>query len=58
MGETNLASLVPSKLFDIPRGIAKFLFGTEKTELLNNILDDTDNSFYKMGSKRTHKLEK
>lgn len=47
MGKTSLATLVPSKLFDMPRGIAKFLFGTEKTELLNNILDDTDNNFTK-----------
>jgi hypothetical protein len=47
MGKTNLASLVPSKLFDMPRGIAKLLFGTEETELLNNILDDTDNRFTK-----------
>ena len=47
MGKTNLATLIPSKLFDIPRGIAKFLFGTEETKLLNNILDDTDNAFTK-----------
>ena len=47
MGKTSLATLIPSKLFDIPRGIAKFLFGTEETELLNNILDGTDNAFTK-----------
>ena len=47
MGKTSLATLIPSKLFDMPRGIAKFLFGTEETELLNNILNDTDNKFTK-----------
>ena len=31
----------------MPRGIAKFLFGTKNTELLNKILDDTDLKFTK-----------
>jgi len=47
MGKSSLATLIPSKLFDIPRGIAKFLFGTDQTELLNSILEDTDNMFTK-----------
>lgn len=46
-GKTKLIKLIPEKLFDIPRGIAKFLFGTNETKLLNNILNDTDTSFTK-----------
>ena len=46
-GKTGFNKIVPAKLFDMPKGIAKFLFGTNETELLNNILNDTDESFTK-----------
>ncbi len=46
-GKTNLITLLPSKAFDIPRGIASFLFGTSEKQLLSDILDDTDPTFTK-----------
>ncbi|TXD51976.1 MULTISPECIES: alpha/beta hydrolase [unclassified Polaribacter] len=46
-GKTNLVKLFPTTLFDPPRWIANFLFGTEQTELLNAILKDTDLKFAK-----------
>lgn len=46
-GKTGINKIVPAKLFDIPRGIAKFLFGTNETVLLNNILNDSDKKFTK-----------
>ena len=47
IGKTRLINLIPIKLFDIPRSIASFLFGTKQKELLNAILDDTDLKFTK-----------
>lgn len=38
---------LPEQFFDIPRKFAGTLFGTTKTKLLNQILDDTDLSFAK-----------
>ena len=38
---------LPEQFFDIPRKFAGTLFGTTKTKLLNQILDDTDLSFVK-----------
>ena len=55
---------LPERFFDIPRKMAVTLFGTTKTELLNQILDDTDLSFAKwavnelVNWKNTQRLEK
>jgi len=46
-GKTNIVNLIPQKLFNLPKGIAYFLFGANKKELLKNILDATDLSFTK-----------
>jgi esterase/lipase len=46
-GKTGINKMVPTMLFDLPRGIAKILFGTRETKLLNDILNDTDNNFTK-----------
>ncbi|PQB05760.1 alpha/beta hydrolase [Aureitalea marina] len=46
-GKTNLSKLIPSKLYDMPKGMASFMFGTDEKELLGKILDDTDPSFTK-----------
>lgn len=47
VGKVGLLNSLPSKLFDPPRNIAKFIFGTKNKELLNSILDDTDLEFAK-----------
>lgn len=47
IGKTRIINLIPTKLFDMPRSIAGFLFGTKQKELLNAILDDTDLKFTK-----------
>lgn len=47
LGKTRLSKLIPANLFDPPRKITHFLFGTDSKELLNNILDDTDLHFTK-----------
>jgi len=46
-GKTKMITLLPEKAFDIPRRIAKYIFGTNNTKLLNKILDDTDLKFVK-----------
>ena len=46
IGKAKLNRLFPVQFYDLPRNIAKFLFGT-KSSLLNQILDDTDLSFTK-----------
>ena len=45
-GRTKLNSLLPTSFYNLPRGLARFLFGT-KSLLLDQILDDTDLSFTK-----------
>lgn len=40
-------SFLPERFFDIPRRSSGYIFGTAKTELLHQILDDTDLSFAK-----------
>lgn len=52
-GKTGLIRLLPTKMFDPPRKAAHFLFGTQNTQLLNDILDDTDLKFVKWA---VHKL--
>ena len=47
VGKTKLTKILPTKLFDPPRKIAQFLFGTSKMDLLNDILNDTDLNFAK-----------
>ena len=47
LGKMNLVKYLPSKLFNPPKKIAHFLFGTDNKELLNKILDDTDLDFTK-----------
>jgi esterase/lipase len=46
-GKTKLVKLIPATLFDPPRWVANFLFGTKQTKLLNAILKDTDLKFAK-----------
>jgi len=47
IGKTDLVSMIPEKLFDLPRGIAYMLFGSNNQKLLNEILDDMDLRFTK-----------
>lgn len=47
VGKMNVVKYLPSKIFNPPKKIAHFLFGTENKELLNKILDDTDLGFTK-----------
>ncbi|NHE59159.1 alpha/beta hydrolase [Cyclobacterium plantarum] len=47
VGKIGLLNSIPSKFFDPPRNIAKFIFGTNNGKLLNSILDDTDLRFAK-----------
>ena len=45
--KVNFIRFIPSRLFDIPKPIARYLFGTENPDLLHEILDDTDLEFAK-----------
>ena len=45
--QSKLIELIPEKLLNPPKSIAHFMFGTEKKELLNSILKDTDLNFTK-----------
>ena len=47
LGKMNVVKYLPSKIFNPPKKIAHFLFGTDNKELLNKILDDTDLDFTK-----------
>lgn len=47
VGKMNVVKYLPSKIFNPPKKIAHFLFGTDNKELLNKILDDTDLDFTK-----------
>jgi hypothetical protein len=46
-GKSRILELIPEKLFSPPKSIAHFMFGTEKKELLNSILNETDLNFTK-----------
>jgi len=46
-GKSKIIELIPEKLLNPPKVIAHFMFGTEKKELLNSILADTDLNFTK-----------
>ncbi|NMM47665.1 alpha/beta hydrolase [Marinigracilibium pacificum] len=46
-GKSGILSLIPKRLFNPPRGIARVLFGARNTTLLNKILEDTDLNFAK-----------
>ena len=46
-GRSNILNLIPKQLFDPPRALANWLFGTQNKPLLKAILDDTDLSFAK-----------
>lgn len=46
-GKSKILELVPESLLSPPKTIARFMFGTDKKELLNSIIDDTDLSFTK-----------
>jgi pimeloyl-ACP methyl ester carboxylesterase len=50
-GKLKLIELIPERLFNPPKAIAHFLFGTDKKELLNSILDDTDLNFAKWATR-------
>lgn len=47
LGKTKMVKIIPAKLLNPPKWIAKILFGTKQTALLNEILDDTDLKFTK-----------
>lgn len=47
VGKMNIIKYLPSKIFNPPKKIAHFLFGTDNKELLNKILDDSDLDFSK-----------
>ncbi|MBL1278736.1 MAG: alpha/beta hydrolase [Fluviicola sp.] len=63
IGKTGLLKILPASFFNPPKRIAKYLFGTSNTELLYQILDDTNLSFAKWAVNqlvkwdRTEKLE-
>jgi pimeloyl-ACP methyl ester carboxylesterase len=46
-GKLGITEMIPPTLFKPPKFIANFLFGTDKKELLKEILDDTDPKFAK-----------
>jgi pimeloyl-ACP methyl ester carboxylesterase len=50
-GKSKLIELIPERLFNPPKAIAHFLFGTDKKVLLNSILDDTDLNFAKWATR-------
>lgn len=50
-GKSKLIGLIPEKLLNPPKSIAHFMFGTEKKDLLDSILDDTDLNFTKWAIK-------
>ena len=47
LGQLGFLNKLPSKVFDPPRKIAHFIFGTSNKKLLNSILDDTNLEFAK-----------
>ena len=47
LGKTKVVKIIPAKLLNPPRWMAKILFGTKKVALLNEILDDADLKFTK-----------
>jgi len=47
LGKTKIVRLIPRNLFNPPRILANWVFGTKKTKLLGEILDDTDLNFSK-----------
>lgn len=49
--KTKIINALPEKLFDIPKFLAYYIFGTENKKLLNEILDDTDYGFVKWAVK-------
>ena len=46
-GKTKITKILPEQIFALPKRIAQFVFGAEKTELLNSILNDSDLKFTK-----------
>ena len=50
-GKLNLIKIIPAKLFKPPVWLLSYFFGTRKTKLLKNILDDTDLPFAKWAVK-------
>jgi esterase/lipase len=47
VGKTGFLNKLPKKMFDLPRILARFVFGTQNKKLLNSILDDTELTFAK-----------
>lgn len=47
LGKTKIVNCIPQQLFDPPRFIAHWLFGTRNKKLLDAILNDTDLAFAK-----------
>lgn len=46
-GKSKVIELIPEKRIIPPKAIARFMFGTDKKEILNSILADTDLKFAK-----------
>lgn len=46
-GQTGIINWMPKQLFDPPRFLAHWIFGTQRKKLLNAILEDTDLTFAK-----------
>ena len=47
LGRTGLLKILPTKIFNPPKKLAHYLFGTKRKKLLNDILNDTDLKFTK-----------
>ncbi|MCT4666136.1 MAG: alpha/beta hydrolase [Flavobacteriales bacterium] len=47
IGKTKIFKIIPESLFDPPRIVANWVFGAKNRSLLNQILNDTDQSFAK-----------
>ncbi len=47
IGKSKLIELIPKKLLNPPKALVYFIFGSNKKELLNSILDDTNLDFNK-----------
>lgn len=47
LGKLKIIELIPEKLLNAPKMVARFMFGAKKKDLLYSILDDTDLRFTK-----------
>jgi hypothetical protein len=47
LGKSKIVEWIPKRLFNPPKFMAHYMFGTDKKEMLNSILDDSDLKFTK-----------